>query len=66
MSETSLSRKIQESFGPNNPVIKPGFNGNLDARRAGSAHVLQFGDSYRNLRRESSHIYHLARKRTRR
>jgi hypothetical protein len=33
---------------PGNPVIAPGqLHGNLDARRAGAAHVVPFGNVYR-------------------
>ena len=29
-----------------NPIIKPGFNGEADAKRAGAAHVVEVGSRY--------------------
>ena len=47
MSDTA-GGKIEWSFDPGNSVIEPGkLNGDLDVRRASSAHVLQIGDKYR-------------------
>jgi len=41
--QPSLAWKVD----PAQPVIKPGFNGNLDARRACAAHVVEVGGAYR-------------------
>jgi len=45
---TIADRTIRWKLDPANPVIRPGqINGDLDARHAGGAHVLQLGDTYR-------------------
>ncbi len=44
---TAPTGRIRWSFDPDNKVIEPGrLYGDLDARRAGAAHVLRLGDRY--------------------
>jgi len=48
MTSPSLFKEIHWSSDRPNPVVRPGqINGDLDAHRAGAAHVLQLGDRYR-------------------
>jgi len=51
MTGSPSNDRIRWSIDPANPVIRPGMiNGELDAHRAGAAHVLRLGDKY--------HIYY--------
>src|SRR5438046_1196766 len=41
-------RLLKWTMNPANPILRPGqLHGRLDARRAGAAHVVQFGDRLR-------------------
>ena len=48
MTQPPANQAIRWSFERSNPVVRPGqIHGELDARRAGAAHVLRFGERYR-------------------
>ena len=48
VAEDVSARPIKWTIHTNNPVIRPGqINPGLDDRRAGAAHVIQLGDTYR-------------------